>query len=356
MIRLLASIPLLLALASAAAQAPDAPPARSGEPQAPKRQITFETSDKEMPLPLFAADPKLLERRYVAEVKLSVPGYDALPRPIGAKLFNLYRSLPDGNDISSLLSMIRQSPMPPGEAVQLLAAEARFVLRDPMDPISRNKADANQVAFRVLSTTPEQAKDLTKALLALFEQEITEPIQEYLQERKRVEEAALRGHRERFAAAKQQADALKPQVSNEEVMDAKAIIDLKTQRRLLEVDLAGVKARVDACEAILQRRLSDARREQVENVKITAEIDLAGLAARQKTLDAIIAEGMKALTVKSELGRAQSEVSGWQNRIAESEQKLAEYVRLIEMYGPFRLVDDKVVIRPIKWEAKTADK
>ncbi len=248
------------------------------------------------------------------------------------------KSIPEGRTLSD-------------QAKRSLASDARYVR-------SYQAFDQNVyiATFIILAHTPERAKELTQALLTFFDHGIVAPIQEQLKKAQEGLEEELAQSSAGLAGAQKVRDAATQQMKDVEVLEDQAINDLKTQRRLLEVDLAGVKARIDACEAILNRDLSKTRRDQVENVKITAEIELAGLAARQKTLDTIIDQGQKAATLGFQLRKAQNEVSQWQGRIAQTEQRIADYVRKIELHGPFRLVDEKVVIHPIKWEAKPAEK
>ena len=67
----------------------------------------------------------------------------------------------------------------------------------------------------------------------------------------------------------------------------------QTEQRMIGVDKAGITARIDACNSILERRnqLPTSRVEQIETVKITAEIELVGLEARQSALTEIVQNG-----------------------------------------------------------------
>jgi hypothetical protein len=287
-----------------------------------------------------------------------VPSFDVANRSLGygpsaerQKAFELLQAL--GDDIQRLQEVIGQDRLPAAGDVRSLGSDSRFVRA------YRHESRDRQVGaytYFLLAPTPERARELTQALFILFDQGITEPIQEQIKKLKEVEGRILQDYREKLAAAQRELDELS-QTKNPEVLEPQAINDLKTQRRLLEVDLAGVKARIDACETILNRGgLTNARRDQVENVKIAAEIELAGLAARQKTLNAIIDEAEKSRDFSARLRQKQMEVTNLQRRLRDAEQRLAAHVETIKQFVPFRPVDDKVVIRPIKWEAKPADK
>lgn len=362
--RLLLLIPLLLPATGVAYQQPSLPtakpaggaPAKQTEPLVPKRQIKFETSSEELAMTLFEADPKLLEQRYMAEATLSVPTSEVLNRSAFGgksedwqKAFVLLQSV---HHFRSLLEVIGNDRMPPDEDVRTLARDARFVLVADFT----SSRQVHTYNYRLLAPTPERAKELTQALFRLFDQGVTEPIQKELKRLKEDHETKLEEYRVRLAAAQVELDALK-EIKNPEVLEPQAINDLKTQRRLLEVDLAGVKARIEACETILNRgTLSNTRRDQVENVKIAAEIELAGLAARQKTLDTIIDQAQKSLDLSSKLKRAFANVDQLQRSVRSLESHIATHTDIMKELGPFRLVDDKVVIRPIKWEAKPSDR
>jgi hypothetical protein len=306
---------------------------------------------------LFEADPKLLERQFVAEVKLIVPSYYELPREQYnvADIYPVYEAVLDSTrDISRLLDRIVQYQKLSGEQMMMLVAERRFVrnVTAPRDPGTSQRQERT-ASYDILAPTPERAKELSLALLATLDAVLTQPIQRELQQRKEGYEKQIAQNREMLSVAVKERDTLKEQLKTAESLDAQAIGDLRTQRRLLEVDLAGVRARVEACEALLNRGgLTNSRKEQVENLKVAAEIELAGLAARQKTLDFIINQGDKGLALASK----DKSVKSQESNIRRFEGYVADTQRRMDMYGPFRLVDDKVVIRPIKWEKQPAEK
>jgi hypothetical protein len=364
MTRLLVLIPLLLPVGRVSAFQQASPAvdaaANQSEPLVPKRQIEFETSGEDVAMPLFEADPKLLERRFMAEVKLSVPDHSQLTfgpfdqTTSGKRLVMLYLSIPPlrVGDFPAFLSRLPKDMLPSDELLNQLAADAPFILIRRAQSIEQQ----NVMTYRILAATPERTKELTHALLALLDHGIIEPIQEHLKELKEGAEKELAERRANLPAAQKELQALEEQLKHAEVLDTQTMNDLKTQRRLLQVDLAGVKARVAACEQLLGARLTDSRKEQVENIKIAAEIELAGLAARQKTIDAIIGEGQRVHELRDQRQRAVAKVNSLQQTIRSAEQTIADYTQTIQTYGPFRLVDDKVVIRPIKWEAKPTEK
>ncbi len=65
--------------ASTAKPAADAA-TKSPEPLVAQRQIRFETSAEDHSMTLFEADPELLQRRFVATVKVRIPRYEELSR------------------------------------------------------------------------------------------------------------------------------------------------------------------------------------------------------------------------------------------------------------------------------------
>jgi hypothetical protein len=130
-----------------------------------------------------------------------------------------------------------------------------------------------------------------------------------------------------------------------------AIEDLKTEKRLIAVDIVGAQARVDACEKILKG--DDVRgpkaTEQVESLKLTAEIELVGLTARQDAIGKMIDAGNQRKHLAARYTR-QSAVAGQARAAIENEVRS---IRALEesrkRYLPIAVGNDNIQIQPIKW-------
>jgi hypothetical protein len=325
------------------------------EPLVPKRTIEFATSDDPLAVPLFEADPKLLEQRYAAELRVTVVDYGDLynalqdsPPELREKLAAAYRSLAQSGRGGELATRIQAlwPANPEGPA----SADSQYVSSSARAAGEGGRSNAVNVTYRVLGATPEQVQQRTRAFVDVLDRGIIEPIQQQLLAIKTKHETELAESRKSDTEARREIAELSRQLKDAEVLDVQVINDLRTQRRLLEVDLAGVKARVQACAEILKRELPESRREQVENLKLTAEIELAGLDARQQRIETIIDQSQKALALNSRLNSARAASANAWSSAERSEKNVARYAQTIRTYGPLRLLDETIVIRPVQWQ------
>jgi hypothetical protein len=344
-----------------------------------KRQIKFERFEKDYPMKLFRADPKLLQQSHVAIILLDAPRmplgsgrrFPREPVRLPADLSRLtwYRGSslfghpgirraekparkPAGKPFDSkqyfkqLASKIPKTRLPPKNNLAFFTEEADdgYVQFQPRG--------AGYSEFRILAPSPERAAELAQTLVQLFDEGLTAPIQQFIPQQIQAAKKKIQNSKSaRAKAQKEQAEYKKKLEASEEEISRDELSSLKTQRRLLSVDLAGVKARIGAAAKILTQRnqLGTSRIEQVENIKITAEIELAGLVARQKTLDEIIQSARQRIEFKEKAQRAGEMVGSWKIAIRTLQSRVRNYEAMIQQYGPFQLPDGKVVIRPIQW-------
>jgi hypothetical protein len=85
--------------------------------------------------------------------------------------------------------------------------------------------------------------------------------------------------------------ARQQQLKDADAMEPEELAALKTQQRILAVDLAGAQAQMETATKLLfnRNRLSPSRIEQLECIKTATEIELARLSGRQKILASLIA-------------------------------------------------------------------
>jgi hypothetical protein len=157
----------------------------------------------------------------------------------------------------------------------------------------------------------------------------------------------------RLASEKPKFAELEKIIAEFEPISAETIADLKTQQRVIAVDLAGVTARVEACAAILKRGdvRSDRTTEQVESIKIAAEIELVGLTARMKAMDKIVQQGTKREHLVAQLRQVDSTTRGLQAEIRRKTSLINQLESARKNANPLPIPDNRIVIRPIKWEA-----
>lgn len=365
--------------ARAADPAPDSPPdakpeasAEAGpkltEPVIPKRELTFEQSAEEYPLPLNVPDPKLLEQRYIAVFRsVGLPKgrrLDVPKHPVSPNLRSLYamafRSGGTGYPplFPGLVRNVPKDRLPAEDILSVLTTQGGSLISvrrescpNPDDP----GTPLEYYAFQVRAPTVERAKELVEALLVLYDYGLSYPVQqEYLQlgrdaekELPKLRDASEKAQQE-LARTEKQLEALK----DFEDLGEETLVDFRTQLRLISVDMAGTKARIDACNKILAGRkdLGPSRIEQVETVKITAEIELVGLAARKDAIEKIVELGQRRVELFNQTTKLRHDAVHARGAVSDALNKTAEYETARKQYEPFPIQDAKVVIHPIRWE------
>jgi hypothetical protein len=349
------------------------------EPQVtiPERQIQFVESPEVYPMELFRADPKLLEQRYVAIISFRYPQqpnrndlWQLLPEDVrelafygGQSILSPFASTPNFRGRGStyfgqLVKIVSKENLPPEDAGNFFLENAdlgyvQFQEQEGFGGRRRAPAppEAGYFHFRIIAPTADRAKQLATALVTLLDHGFSRRAQISILSLREAATAWLSQEEAARDKVKKELDEYQKQLESPVEVTAKQLEDLKTQRNLLEVELAGVEARIKASARILDegRPLDSSHILQVENIKITAEIELAGLVGRQKTLSAIIEKGEKRAALEFKWRKANETHSDHVNRVSEANRIIAHYDEALVLLRPFELQDNTIVIRPIQW-------
>jgi len=191
----------------------------------------------------------------------------------------------------------------------------------------------------------EEAQGLARDFLDFYDRGFLGWLRELAEDQKARLTASRRDAAPKLADLELRAAEQEEKLEGVERLDDPALSDLKVKRMLLKVDLAGVKARLQAIDKKMVT-VAVAIRTRLSDLKITAEIDLASLAAQQQLLDELI-DGQRQLRELSEfrykhLAPVKDLVHMADVGIERCDEILADLI-------PFALVNETVVIRPMKF-------
>lgn len=205
--------------------------------------------------------------------------------------------------------------------------------------------------YALLAPSVEEAKQRSEDFLHVYDRGLVPWLQKLIE----AEKAALKTARDeaqpKLAEIDKKIDIASREVDGVEGLGEQAISDLKVKRTLLKVELAGVKARLSAIEGKLKPMGSEtpeATRGKLADLKVTAEIDLASLAAQQKVLDELI-DGQRRLAQIAHLRQVRTPYA---SRIENADEGLPRCDEILAELKLFQLVDDTVVIRPLRFHVK----
>jgi hypothetical protein len=365
----------------------------------PRREIRFEHQDVPYAIRLFRADPKLLEQKVVATARVTWPVTTARLRYRSASELHAMYS---GNASSSTLAPIDHLRRDRHNAstargvfiLDMLLAQGsgeyhRRLARDMRDEYSASslfrealgrvpdgqRPDASSSDYlvsdmvrqdffasqqgdhyelRVLAPDREGAEALAAALLRVLDWGIARPVQMLLWDERTEYLAAMQQLQAELDQIVVQLAAGKQKLDQTQEFDPQGLTDLRTQQWLLQVDISGAKARVEACDRLLAKfdaitAATAARRDQVLDLKIAAEIDLAGLSAKKLTLDQLVADTKQRQGLLSAYAADEGKKGQLERRMRQFKNSLALIEASLIRFGPLPLVDNRIVTQPIQW-------
>ncbi len=347
----------------------------SAEPEIPKRQLTFEESKEEVKLELFAADSKLLDQRYAATVALRLPdrrgprrgptrSFSTLAPDLKvlyySALFNRFSSYQYIRTLepAALFKRLAENTPAehrPAEEVLSLLLDDEYHFRVAPDSNQSRDPDVGpaRLEVQVFGPTVQATKSMAIALLDLYDYGISRPIQEQLIADMQGRKARLAELLARFNAEQAKVESLAKQFEECDDISSDMLTELGAQKWSIAVDITGTQARIDACNKILNSDVQHpvAIRQQVESIRIAAEIELVGLTARGDAIAKIIEDGKQRLGLLREKLEQERIVSRTEGDIREQIGVIGEREEGRKYYMPMAVVDNKIWIRPIKWEA-----
>lgn len=203
--------------------------------------------------------------------------------------------------------------------------------------------------IHVLGATREQVEARTKALLTILDQGFSRPIQKGLLQIRGEYCQQYRDQQEKVAAAEKEYHKMQAEFKEYADFPADTLAGLRVQLFQWDAELAGLEAKVEACNKLLAAGAAGERAKQIEEAKIAAEIELAGCKARR----AKSADFIGKVKRREELTRQRDEAEGRLGLAHGKVREIAGRIQVIdeeiETFGPVHLVDDTVVIQPVEW-------
>ena len=339
----------------------------------PKREIKLERQKEPLKRKLFKPDPKLFEQKFVARLELKTPENggnfvlnsslfgDSAPHPFIGQyplLFPQNSSYSDYSKLSAGESIKRMIQfLPAGEPI---AKEELDFFADPQTlggvlsytiiPGSDPRVPPRGWAFFALGVTPEEAERRANAFLTLLDQGAFRPIQLTLFKTREPLCVQLRDQRKALEKAQRTINVAQDELKSYVDFTPDMLSNLRVQQLQLDVELAGVKARIATCEKFLaQASLKTERRNQIEDLKVAAEIEFSGFEARRAKSEEIIGKVKTKTELLSKSSNANFYRETARKRIRDLEEQIRNLDAAIRAYAPLPLVDNKVVVQPLEW-------
>ncbi len=329
----------------------------------PERKLEFDENSGSAEMPLRRAEPSLLEKKYVASFALELPPQNAFP----GELKELNR-LQDFGHSYLLYPHHHSGPGvvddPIGETLRRIlgampadkrptADEIEFLQHMPVEiqvGMSQTADGGGWVRdFTIFAESSEGARSRAATLLKILDNGLTRAYQmELFGQRTRLLQDIAAEQKE-LERATEELEQLRKEAAEIAEFPGEVLPNLRVQQMQLEVDLAGTKSRIEACQKLLEgERLSGDRREKVIDLRTAAEVDLASFEARQTTITRFIGKAKRSLELDGLLKEKSILRSRRQQSLGQKNRKVRSLEAMILSFQPLPLVD-KIRIQPLKW-------
>jgi hypothetical protein len=206
--------------------------------------------------------------------------------------------------------------------------------------------------YALLAPSVEEAKQFAEDFLHTYDQGFVPWLRKFVEEQKADLQKSRNEAQAKLAEIDKKIAAASREVEGVEELGQLAISDLKVKRTLLKVELAGVMARISTIEQKLKESAQENWAVEVEykltELKVSADIDLASLAAQKKVLDEVI-DAQRRL---AGIANLRQERRPYANPIQAADKGLPRCDEILADLKPFELIDDSVVIRPLRFRAE----
>jgi hypothetical protein len=149
------------------------------------------------------------------------------------------------------------------------------------------------------------------------------------------------------AALKQEQEKLaKPSEISADILS-----QLKAQKVMVAVELAGLNARVKACDDMLKdpKKLEISALQSISDMKVKAEIERVGIREKLEQINTYIGEGENRQATQGTITSLRDELS---KQLRTARGFLAQVERmtgLYDLYATIPLQDDRITISPVEW-------
>jgi hypothetical protein len=333
----------------------------------PKRDYKIELGERQK-VKLFRADPKLLENKFYAKLVLVRPEHlqqhnwltgdprnsDSFPKEMGELLSivesgNYARnraSSPVGLSISNVFEVLAKHC--PAEQLPEPALVAYLTSAECDRDIP---GTSSQQSFTIFAPTAKEAEARAAAIIRLYDCGVFRPLQQYFYAEGQTHLLKARAGCDSFDKLSEEVRAEEEKLARPSEVSADILSQLKAQKIMVAVELAGLNARVKACDGMLSdpKKLEVSTMQSISDMKVKAEIERIGTKEKLDQIISFIAEGDKREAINDSIVK----LNGRRARIASEVSNAANladtYAYLAALYSPRPIKTNTVLILPVEW-------
>ena len=209
----------------------------------------------------------------------------------------------------------------------------------------------NDLTISIFAPTAEEAEARAIAILQLYDCGLSRPLQRqfFAEAQKYVADA-----REKYGDYAKVSEALhteEEKLAKPSEISPDILGQLKAQKVMMAVEMAGLNARVKACDAMLNepKKLEVSALQSVSDMKVKAEIERIGIKEKLDQINAFIAEGDRREATQKTILTLDRKRSIAARDVSSSIRWAESCVALVGYYAPRELVENKVNVTPVEW-------
>lgn len=203
----------------------------------------------------------------------------------------------------------------------------------------------------VFAPTAKAAEERAAAILRLVDEGLCRSLQrDCLAEGRKALDAAHKVHDE-LVKLSQSSGELGAKLRKPSEISSEVLKELKSQKVMTDIELAGLTARVNACTAMLSKpkELSESAIETIGDMKVRAEIDRLGVKEKLDRINALVTEGNERELMQGKVLELYARSENLRREMDGHSRSAADYVRLLPFFAPLELKDNAIKVVPIEW-------
>jgi hypothetical protein len=327
----------------------------------PKRDYKIEMGEPQK-VKLFRADPKLLENKFVAKLVLTpnqlqshnLPVDDPrhssdFPKEMGklvalaATGSFLNRTHPTVSPVFKELAERCPADQLPDPALVQYLTSAEFD-RDV------RWAFGGHLNFSIFAPTEKEAAARVAAIIRLYDCGAARPLQQYFYAEGQSQLATARAGCDRFDKLTEEVRAEEEKVAQPSDVSIDILNQLKAQKIMVVVELAGLNARVKACESMLNdpKKLEVSTLQSISDMKVKAEIERIGTKEKLDQINSFIAGGDRREAINTNISKLGTHRVTVRREVSNATNTAEMYAHLVAYYS-LQLEGNKVLINPVEW-------
>jgi hypothetical protein len=351
----------------------------------PQRTFAVARPTDKVKTPLVWADPKVLENKWVAEFTVFPGGLDLKDeksllefenrlrsddRASGSHPKNLEDAVTWGGrrvfigghaedaSLSKHFQRLAENCPPdqrPDVAFLTSADANRDVQRRPiamrLQGTDYSRGNLSAWRFTVFAPTAEEAEQRARAIVRLLDCGLCLPMQRYCLAKGREALAAAHKAEADIAAQNEAIRVEQEKLARPSEISPDILSQLKAQKVMVAVELAGLIARVKACDEMLKdpKRLEISTLQSISDMKVKAEIERVGIKEKLDQINAFIGEGDGREAASSKLTAAEASKLRAQQLLSSYASDARGFGQLVLLYAPLQLEGNQITISPLEW-------